>query len=262
MAQTGILLRRGPKVDFLLHAPLEGEIVYATDTAEHGYKDSKGVNWVNLAPIKAPGGHPPNSEKPVENQNNDEPRLLSSQLSALIDTTTTLNEENHLVGTLTSIKIGKILLSTPIDVYITFIDIGSDIESKKIFAGRVSFYRESKKTKMTLIQEGDFIGRGPIKIKREDQKITQYNVLMHTVDTDGDFINIYTICDQDEREGIFGTFVYNYLLTTRPSDSTPFQIRVDFFDASKNLNVTDEDATAFNDALTDITHIPSIMVQG
>jgi len=49
MALTGILQRRNTKAFLDSNPPIEGEIVYATDTHEHGWSDGAGgVTWKNL----------------------------------------------------------------------------------------------------------------------------------------------------------------------------------------------------------------------
>ena len=45
MAQTGILQRRGLKADLITNPPIDGEIVYATDTDEHGWVKNGVLYW-------------------------------------------------------------------------------------------------------------------------------------------------------------------------------------------------------------------------
>lgn len=48
MAQTGILQRRDIKVNLIANPPIEGEIVYATDTREHGWVSNAVLYWKKL----------------------------------------------------------------------------------------------------------------------------------------------------------------------------------------------------------------------
>ena len=49
MAETGIILRRKDKADFSESNIVSGELVYATDTGEHGWKDETGsLVWSKL----------------------------------------------------------------------------------------------------------------------------------------------------------------------------------------------------------------------
>jgi hypothetical protein len=43
MAQTGIIQRRDTKTNLELLPPVEGELVFALDTGEHGWLDENGV---------------------------------------------------------------------------------------------------------------------------------------------------------------------------------------------------------------------------
>lgn len=49
MADTGILQRRGTKQSLVNNPPLVGELVFATDTGEHGWLDELGsLVWQKL----------------------------------------------------------------------------------------------------------------------------------------------------------------------------------------------------------------------
>lgn len=55
MASTGILQRRDIKANLLANPPIDGEIVYATDTDEHGFVNGGVLYWKKmdmLQPIK------------------------------------------------------------------------------------------------------------------------------------------------------------------------------------------------------------------
>ena len=55
MAKSGVLLRRATKNTLIKNPPLVGEIVYSTDTNEHGWLDVHGVlEWGNLTNIEKP----------------------------------------------------------------------------------------------------------------------------------------------------------------------------------------------------------------
>ena len=45
MAQTGILQRRDIKANLIANPPIDGEIVYATDTDEHGFVNNGTLYW-------------------------------------------------------------------------------------------------------------------------------------------------------------------------------------------------------------------------
>ena len=48
MADTGILQRRDIKANLILNPPIDGEIVYATDTDEHGWVSNSVLYWKQL----------------------------------------------------------------------------------------------------------------------------------------------------------------------------------------------------------------------
>jgi len=53
MANTGLINRTGLKADLEIELPLQGEIVYATDTKEFGVLDSGGgANWTNFVGVE------------------------------------------------------------------------------------------------------------------------------------------------------------------------------------------------------------------